>query len=129
MTYCKTKTVACRYEEAIERVTEALADEGFGILSDIDVQAAFEEKLGITDYPRYRLLGACNPPIANDVLSVDRDAGALMPCTVAVYETNEGQIRISAMNPLTILGAMGSDEVTDQAVDASERINRALEAT
>lgn len=129
MTYCKTKTVEYGFDEAIDRVTAALDDEGFGILSDIDVQAAFAEKLGITDYPRYRLLGACNPPIANDVLTVDMDAGALMPCTVAVYETTDGQVRISAMNPLTVHGAMGRDEVTDQAVDASERINRALEAT
>lgn len=128
MTYCKTKTVNCEYEEAIDRVTESLADQGFGILSEIDVQAAFAEKLGIDDYRRYRLLGACHPPIAHEVLDVDSDAGALMPCTVAIYETDDGQVRISVMNPLTMLGAMGNDDVTDQAVDASKRINRALDA-
>lgn len=129
MTYCKTKTIDDTFEGAIERVTEALDDEGFGILSDIDVQGAFAEKLGIDDYPRYRLLGACNPSLAHEVLEVDSDAGALMPCTVAVYETGDGQVRISILNPLTLLGAMGDDDVTDQAIDASQRLNRALDAT
>lgn len=118
----------CGFEEAIDRMTNALADEDFGILSEINVQGAFAEKLGIQDYPRYRLLGACNPPIAHEVLDVDRDAGALMPCTVAFYETDRGQVRISVMNPLMMLGAMGNDDVTEQVVEANERINRALSA-
>lgn len=129
MTYKKTKTVDDSFEGAIDRVTDALAAEGFGILSDIDVQAAFLERLDIEDYRRYRLLGACQPSLAHDVLDVDTDAGALMPCTVAVYERDDGQIRISIMNPLTALGAMGEDAVTDQAIEASQRINRALAET
>lgn len=129
MTYKKTKTVDDSFEGAIDRVTDALADEGFGILSEIDVQAAFLERLNIEEYRRYRLLGACQPSLAHDVLEVDTDAGALMPCTVAVYERDDGRIRISIMNPLTALGAMGEDDVTDQAIEASQRLNRALAET
>lgn len=129
MTYCKTRTIDASFDETIERVTGALADEGFGILSEIDVQEAFAEKLGIDNYRRYRLLGACQPSLAHEVLDVDSDAGALMPCTVAVYETDDKRVRISIMNPLTLLGAMGEDDVTDQAIEASQRLNRALEAT
>lgn len=129
MTYSKTKTIDSGFDEAIERVTDALDDEGFGILSEIDVQAAFAEKLGLDDYPRYRLLGACNPPLAHEVLEVERDAGALMPCTVAVYETDAGQVRVSMMNPLMALGAVGDDAITDPAIEASQRLNRALETT
>lgn len=129
MPYCKTKTLDSPFDDAIERVTDALDQEGFGILSEIDVQEAFAEKLDIHDYPRYRLLGACKPPLAHEVLEVDSDAGALMPCTVAVYETDDGQVRVSMMNPLTVLGAMGEDDVTDPAIEASQRLNRALEAT
>lgn len=129
MTYCKTRTIDASFDETIERVTGALADEGFGILSEIDVQEAFAEKLGIDNYRQYRLLGACQPSLAHEVLDVDSDAGALMPCTVAVYETDDGRVRISIMNPLTLLGAMGEDDVTDQAIEASQRLNRALEAT
>lgn len=128
MTYSKTKTMECSFDQAIERITDALADEGFGILSEIDVDEAFADKLGVEDYPRYRLLGACHPRLAHEVLAVDQDAGALMPCTVAVYETNTTEVRISVLNPLTLLGAMGRDEVTDQGIEASERLNRALEA-
>lgn len=128
MTYRKSTNLNCSFDEAVERVTTALDEEGFGILSEIDVDEAFEEKLGIDEYPQYRLLGACNPPIANEVLEVDMDAGALMPCTVAVYETDDDGVRVSAMNPLLVLGAMGNDDVTDQALEANERITRALEA-
>nr|WP_303645619.1 DUF302 domain-containing protein [Haladaptatus sp. R4] len=87
MTYYEKRQVDGEFDEVVERTTDALADEGFGILSDIDVSEAFAKKLDIEDYPNYRILGACNPPLAKQGLDAESDLGTLLPCNVVVYET------------------------------------------
>ena len=93
------------YEEAARRVTAALKDEGFGILTEIDVQATLKQKLD-ADFRRYVILGACNPSLAHRALLADLDVGLLLPCNVIVYEEDGGSV-ISVIDPLAMLGVLG----------------------
>lgn len=90
------KQVGGEFDDVVEQTTAALSDEGFGVRCDIDVQQAFEEKLQ-EDYQQYRILGACNPALAHQALDVDRQLGALLPCNVIVYETDDGGLGVSAV--------------------------------
>ena len=107
------------------RVREALADEGFGILSEIDVQAALRSKLG-EDIGAYKILGACNPPLASRAIAADPDVGALLPCNVVVRANPSGGSMISAADPLAML-SVAHDVPDEVATEARERLLRALE--
>lgn len=96
MSYTMDKKVQGEFDNTVDQVIDALSDEGFGVLCDIDVQQAFKEKLE-EDYKRYRILGACNPTLARQALDVDRQLGALLPCNVVVYETDVGRTGVSAV--------------------------------
>jgi uncharacterized protein (DUF302 family) len=98
------KTVALGFEAAIEKVTQALAQEGFGILTEIDVQATLKKKLG-HDMPPYRILGACNPRYAHQALSADLEVGAMLPCNVVVYEGDDGKAVVMAIDPMQTMAA------------------------
>jgi len=106
------KTVTLGFEDAIERVTEALASEGFGILTVIDVQATLKAKLD-KDMRPYRILGACNPALADQAISAIPEIGLLLPCNVLVREDEDNQVHVSFMDPGAVLGM-----VDDQRVDA-----------
>ena len=92
------------FEEAIAKVTEALKAEGFGILTQIDVQATLKEKLG-ADFRRYRILGACNPKLAYRALSMELDVGVMMPCNVVVYEVEDGTAVVTAIDPMATIAS------------------------
>ena len=111
---------------AEEAIREALQAEGFGILSEIDVQAKLQEKLG-EDVGPYRILGACNPPLAHRGLGIDRDLGALLPCNVVVRGNPDGGTDIVAADPDVMLDLAG-DELAEIAQEARERVRRALDA-
>jgi uncharacterized protein (DUF302 family) len=123
--YTMTITVDDDPETAESRIREALADEGFGILSEIDVQAALREKLG-EDVGAYKILGACNPPLAHQAIAVDPDIGALLPCNVLVRANPDGGTDIAAADPRAMLSIAGTG-LDDVATEARERIRRALE--
>jgi uncharacterized protein (DUF302 family) len=127
MSYRKTITTDRTFDDTIDALTDALSDEGFGILSDIDVQDAFRKKLDLDDYPRYRILGACNPPIAKAVLDEDMDAGVLLPCNVVVYETDDG-VTVTALAPEVLVDVADDADIGEEMHDASERLDRALSA-
>ncbi len=127
MSYRKTITTDRTFDDTIDALTDALSDEGFGILSDIDVQDAFRKKLDLDDYPRYRILGACNPPIAKSVLDEEMDAGVLLPCNVVVYETDDG-VTVTALAPEALVDVADDADIGDEMHDASERLDRALSA-
>ena len=91
------------YDEAVERATELLADEGFGVLTEIDVAATLKKKLDV-DIKRYVILGACNPPLAHQALNAEPDIGLLLPCNVIVYEDGPGSSVISVVDPGAMLG-------------------------
>jgi uncharacterized protein (DUF302 family) len=112
-------------QEAEERVRIALAEEGFGILTEIDVQATLREKLGLERAP-YKILGACNPPLAARALEADRDIGLLLPCNVVVYET-EGATVVAAMEPSLMASMSATGELASIAGEARARLVSALE--
>jgi uncharacterized protein (DUF302 family) len=125
MTYTIQTTVDAPFEDVIERTEAALADEGFGVLSDIDLGGTIETKLG-EEFPRYRILGACNPPAAYDALTTDIDVGALLPCNVVVRETEDGDVVVAAVDPIELLEVTESD-LDDVASDIRARLVRVLE--
>lgn len=125
-TYTMTVTTAQEPAAAEAAVREALQAEGFGILSEIDVQAKLQEKLG-EDIGTYRILGACNPPLAHQGLSVDADLGALLPCNVVIRGRHEGGTDIVAADPEVMLAVADDPALEELACDAKERIERALQ--
>ena len=116
------------FDAAIVQVTEALKKEGFGVLSDIDVKATMKAKLDIERRP-YRILGACNPPLAHKALTAERDIGVLLPCNVVVYQGDDpGQSVIAAVDPEVSLGRVGNTELAPLAKEVKQRLGRVLDA-
>ncbi len=121
------KTVELSFDDAIESVTAELQKEGFGVLSDIDVAAKMKEKLD-KDMPRYRILGACNPPLAFQAISAVEDIGLLLPCNVLVREDSEGQVHVDFMDPESVLSLVNDPGVEPLATEVKGRLQRVLAA-
>ena len=121
-------TVALDFSRAVERVKEALAAEGFGILCEIDVAATMKKKLDV-DFRPYVILGACNPPLAHRALTAERDIGLLLPCNIIVYaDDTPGRSVITAMDPIVALGVTGNTSLQPVAEEVKGRLIRALAA-
>ena len=113
------------YEQAVQKTTDALKAEGFGVLSQIDMQATLKAKLDV-DFRRYVILGACNPPLAHRALSANLDVGLLLPCNVTVYEEGDGSV-VTAVDPLEMLGVLKVDPVAHEvAVEARAKLQRVI---
>jgi uncharacterized protein (DUF302 family) len=121
------KTVDLGFEEAVETVTEELGKEGFGVLTEIDVQATLKKKLG-EDMRPYKILGACNPPLAHQAVSAVPEIGLLLPCNVLVRENDEGKVRVSFMDPGSVLGLVDNPDVEPLAAEVKQRLERVLAA-
>jgi uncharacterized protein (DUF302 family) len=119
-------TLDMDYESALERVTEALKAEGFGILTEIDVKTTLKKKIDV-DFRPYKILGACNPPLAHRALSTTPDVGMLLPCNVTVSQEEDG-VLVSIVDPLAMLGVMVDPGLDDVAKDANERLQRVAQA-
>jgi uncharacterized protein (DUF302 family) len=114
------------FEAAVERTREALQQQGFGVLSEIDIQAKLKEKLGV-ETGRYLILGACNPPLAHKALQAEPEIGLLLPCNVIVYE-KDGVVTVSAVDPNAMLSMINNDAVREVAADARQRLSAAIAA-
>jgi len=126
--YYQKQKVGMPFDQAIARVREALSDEGFGILSEIDVRATLQKKLQV-EFPPYTILGACNPPLAHKALTAERDIGVLLPCNVVVYQGEDpGESVIAAVDPEVSLGRVGNMELAPLAKEVKQRLRRVLDA-
>jgi uncharacterized protein (DUF302 family) len=118
-------TLNVPYEQAVEKATAALKEEGFGVLTEIDVKATLKKKLD-ADFRRYIILGACNPKLAYEALQNELEIGLLLPCNVIVYETNEGQSIVSIVDPLSMLGVVENLKLDPIAQEARTRLRRVI---
>jgi uncharacterized protein (DUF302 family) len=120
------RTVQLSFDQAIDRVTEELRNEGFGVLTQIDVAATLKSKLGV-EGPPYRILGACNPQLAHRALQIDPQVGLLLPCNVVVRE-DQGAVRVEFMDPDAVLALTDQPGVREVAAQAKERLLRVCAA-
>lgn len=127
MKYGFSRTVAIPFDEAIEKTRAALKEEGFGVLSEIDIKEKLKEKLGV-DFRRYTILGACNPPLAYKTLQEEIDIGLLLPCNVVVYEADEaGKSVVAAVDARAMLSVVGHRPALDAvATEVNERLQRVV---
>ncbi|MBI5512662.1 MAG: DUF302 domain-containing protein [Deltaproteobacteria bacterium] len=114
------------YDEALARVPEALKAEGFGVLTEIDVQGTLRQKLGV-EFRRYKILGACNPPYAYEALRADLEVGLMMPCNVVVYEDDDRRAVVLAVDPTRTVAATGEPKVQELAGAIRQKLVLALE--
>jgi uncharacterized protein (DUF302 family) len=121
------KTLDLGFDEALARVPEALKAEGFGVLTEIDVQATLKKKLDV-DFRRYRILGACNPPFAHRALQHSLDVGMLLPCNVVVYETDDGKTVVSAVDPMQTMAARGDAAIQPLAEEVRRKLQRVVDS-
>jgi uncharacterized protein (DUF302 family) len=120
------KLVARPFEETVARTRDALKEQGFGVLCEIDVQATLKEKLGV-ERDRYVILGACNPPLAHRALTAEPEIGLLLPCNVIVYEA-EGGTRVSAVEAELMLGVVRNPELSEVAAQVRQKLNSVIES-
>ena len=121
------KTLDIDFDDALAKIPEALKAEGFGVLTEIDVQQTLKKKLDV-DFRRYRILGACNPPFAHQALEHSLDVGMLMPCNVIVYETDEGRTRVSAVDPMQTMAAQGDAEMRPLAEAVQKKLQKVIDS-
>lgn len=120
------KTLKMSCDEAFERVTQALKEEGFGILTQIDVKDTLKKKLNV-DFRKYVILGACNPPFAYQALQAETEIGLLLPCNVVVYEDDSGNSVVSAIDPKAAMGMIDNPKLKEIAAQVSEKLRKVIE--
>lgn len=125
--YAMKAEVNTSFAQVVAAAKAALATEGFGVLTEIDVQATMKAKLGKEMRP-YVILGACNPPHAFNVISLEPDIGLMLPCNVIVYEKENGQFAIAAIDPVVAMAPVGNEELAPSASNIRERLARVVEA-
>ncbi|HDM78575.1 MAG TPA: DUF302 domain-containing protein [Deltaproteobacteria bacterium] len=121
------KELDVSYQEAIKKVTEALKQEGFGVLTEIDVQAVLKKKLDV-DFRPYVILGACNPPLAYQSLQAEREIGLLLPCNVIVYQGDSGKTVVSAIDPVAAMSMIENEKLPEIASQVAQKLRRVIES-
>ncbi|MYZ46308.1 DUF302 domain-containing protein [Propylenella binzhouense] len=126
MTYYFAKTITGPFEAAVSRVKGALQDEGFGVLTEIDVARTLQQKLG-ADFRNYRILGACNPTLAHEALRREDKIGTMLPCNVIVQEVDSGAVEVAAVDPVASMTAVENAGLRDIAGQVREGLQRVVE--
>ena len=126
MAYSFTRQVDLSFEQALQKVTAELQREGFGVLTEIDVQATMKKKLNV-QYKKYKILGACNPPLAHQALSAEPLVGLLLPCNVVVFENAQGKTVVSAIDAQAMLSVIDRPEVAPIAAEVNKKLKRVIE--
>jgi len=127
MTYYYSKTIEGDFDAAVERVSAELQKEGFGVLANIDIQAALKNKLGV-NFRKYRILGACNPPYAFKALEAEDKIGTMLPCNVVLQETSEGKIEVAAVDPVQSMIGVGNDKLLEIAGQIGKKLKKVIQA-
>jgi uncharacterized protein (DUF302 family) len=127
MTYYIARTVKAGFDETVARTVESLKKEGFGVLTEIDVAATLKQKLGV-DFRKYRILGACNPPLAHKALTTEDKIGVMLPCNVIVQERAAGETEIAAIDPRAAMERVGNPALAEIAEEVAGRLKRVLES-
>ena len=125
MKYYFSKTLDASFEDAVSRVTEGLKKEGFGILTEIDVKETLKKKLDV-DFKKYKILGACNPPFAYQALQIEDKIGAMLPCNVVVQESGEGNIEVSAVDPIASMQAVQNPNLQEIAEQVQAKLRSVI---
>ncbi len=126
MSYTLDKIVNLSFDDAVNKITEELKKEGFGILTDIDVKATLKKKLDV-DFRQYRILGACNPPFAYQALQAEDKIGAMLPCNVVVQEKENGKIEISAIDPISSMQAVQNEKLLNIAKQIQNKLKKVID--
>ena len=125
MTYYFAKTLEIPFDDAVDEVISALKGEGFGVLTTIDIQETLKKKLGV-EFPRYVILGACNPTLAFDALQVENKIGTMLPCNVIVRDNGEGRTEVAAVDPVSSMQAVGNPKLANVAATVQAKLASAI---
>jgi len=127
MTYSFSKKVDLSYEDALQKVTDELQKEGFGVLTEIDVRATLKKKLDV-DYNKYKILGACNPALAYQALSAEPEIGLLLPCNVVVFEDDDHNTVVAAIDAKAMMSIVGRDDIKPIAEQVNMKLIKVIES-
>ena len=125
MKYYFNTTVSGNFETIIEKVTQLLKEEGFGILTQIDIQQTLKNKLDV-DFKKYKILGACNPPFAYEALQQEDKIGTMLPCNIIVQELEKNKIEVAAINPMVSMQAVKNEKLGDIAQQVSKKLENVI---
>ena len=127
MSYYFSKMLETDMDDAIARTIKALSNEGFGVLTEIDIQATLKKKLG-ADFKPYRILGACNPGFAYKALTTEDKVGTMLPCNVILHEVAPGAVEVSAVNPIASMSAIQNQDLEEIALQVRDKLRNVIEA-
>ncbi len=127
MSYYFSKTLGISFDETLMKVTEELKKEGFGILTEIDVKETMKKKLDV-DFRKYKILGACNPPLAHKAIQTEDKIGTMLPCNVIVQELSEGKIEVAAIDPVASMQAVENPKLRDVAEQVRVKLKRVIDS-
>lgn len=127
MSYYFAKTLSIPFEQAVQHVTETLKQEGFGIITEIDVKDTLKKKINV-DFRNYRILGACNPALAHEALQLEDKVGTMLPCNVVVQEIASGKVEVAAIDPVSSMMAIDNPRLKQAAEKVQAKLRRVIEA-
>ncbi len=126
MSYHISRTLQAPFDDVVARVIDALKEEGFGVLTDIDIKATLKSKIGV-DFHDYRILGACNPPLAHQALGLESRIGTMLPCNVVVQANAAGGVEVSAADPVSMMERVGNPQLAELAATVKGKLERVLD--